>query len=231
MRVENLTHTFEIHNNGPSNIKSLDVMISFPISFLNPLTLERQNIIDFSNVSIKGMYDNQPISIEWTQNNVILIANPIETTTTVAPNTVQNNYNGMDFDASRIGLEYDLNNDVPGSDSINSNGDSSRRRRRHLIDDNNNIYYNRYSQRIVRSLETNIDPFTLGVRMKRDLTNIDDNTLKNLPINRTIFFDCNSMDEQQHCIQAKFTVHNFKHGNQPILISLNFSIDLNRIGE
>lgn len=224
--MENLTHTFEIHNNGPSNIKSLDVIISLPISFLNPWTLERENLIDFGNVSINGMFDNQPLAVEWTKNNIILIPGAIESST--APSsavTKQENFNGMGFDASKIGLEYDLNAGNPSGDSTSSNGDSTRRKR-----SMENVHFNRYSRRVVRSLVTDIDPFTTGLRMKRDLTNIEDSTLKNLPTNRTIFFDCESLDEQ-HCVQAKFTVHNFKRGDQPILISLNFSIDLNRIGE
>lgn len=53
LNVENLTHTFEIHNNGPSTIKALNVEILIPISHLNPWTLEREQLIEFSGISIK----------------------------------------------------------------------------------------------------------------------------------------------------------------------------------
>lgn len=226
LHLENLTHTFEIRNNGPSNIKSLNVFVSIPVSFVNPWTLERENLINFSSISIKGKHNNQPLEVEWTQNNTILIANAIESTS-LTSNIAVDNFNGMQFDASKIGLEYDLNSGDPSSgsgyESIGDNTDSlgvGRRRRRSM-----NRYYSSYLQRIVDSQDE------IGAsRHRRDIFNANDRLLANLPFNRTIYFDCQNA-EQELCLQAKFTVLNFNAGNTPILISLNFTIDLKKVGK
>lgn len=64
-------------------------------------------------------------------------------------------------------------------------------------------------------------------RNKRDINIASD---PNLPSSRTIYFDCQK-SEQEQCLLAKLTVLNFKSGNLPILVSLNFTIDLRKIGE
>lgn len=226
--MENLTHTFEIRNNGPSNIKSLDVLISVPMSFINPWSLERETLIDFNTVSMKSVYNNQPLAVEWTQNNVILITDAVETTTTQQPLIARDNFNGMQFDASKIGLEYDLNS------NDNGNADSARRRRRSIQFDTSTKRYSPYTQRILEAHEfddtTNIlDNFSLG-RLQRDVGANKDAAINNLPVNRTMFFNCENPFEE-YCFQARITVSNFKAGNVPIMISLNFSIDLNKIGK
>lgn len=60
------------------------------------------------------------------------------------------------------------------------------------------------------------------------MSNHDDVILSSLPPNRTIIFDCYD-SEANLCVQAKFSVNNFKVGNIPIQIQLNFSIDLKKI--
>lgn len=52
IRLENITHTFEIRNNGPSTIKNLDVLLSIPVSYLNPWNMQRVEVIDFENVTV-----------------------------------------------------------------------------------------------------------------------------------------------------------------------------------
>lgn len=57
-------------------------------------------------------------------------------------------------------------------------------------------------------------------RLQEDL----DPFLSSLNVNRSIFFDCSLAVD---CIQARITVPNFKViGNVPILISLNFTVNL-----
>lgn len=225
--LENLTHTFEIRNNGPSNIKSLDVLISVPMSFINPWSLERETLIDFSTVSMKSVYNNQPLAVEWTQNNIILITDAVETTTTQPSMIAQDNFNGMQFDASKIGMEYDLN-------SHSDNTDLLRRRRRSVHFDTTTRRYDPYMQRIVES--TGLEGSTIAFdnfsvdRLQRDAGDNKDAAINNLPINRTIFFNCQNPYEE-FCIQARITVLNFKVGNAPIMISLNFSMDLKKMGE
>lgn len=52
IRQENISHTFEIRNNGPSTIKNLDVLLSIPVSYLNPWNMQRVEVIDFENVTV-----------------------------------------------------------------------------------------------------------------------------------------------------------------------------------
>lgn len=47
--------------------------------------------------------------------------------------------------------------------------------------------------------------------------------MNNLPKNRTIFANCSNKFE---CIEAQFIITEFKHSPEPIIIKLNFSLDL-----
>lgn len=204
----------------------MDVIISVPTSFISPWTLERETLIDFNSVAIKGVYNNQPLAVEWTMNNVILIMDAVETTTTPQPLLAQDNFNGMQFDASKIGLEYDLNS--------NDNGDSARRRRRSVPFESTTRGFSPYTQRVLNSEEFGsstaaLDDFTPN-RLPRSAAVNKDAAINNLPINRTMFFNCeNPYDE--FCFQARISVLNFKASSTPIMISLKFSIDLAKIGE
>lgn len=79
-------------------------------------------------------------------------------------------------------------------------------------------YYNRYTRSILDGHDIN----------RRSVSNHDDVILTGLPPNRTIIFDCYD-SEASLCVQAKFSVNNFLVGNTPILIQLNFSVDLHKI--
>lgn len=229
LRVEYITHTFEIRNNGPSNIKSLDVLISVPMSFINPWTVEREKLIDFTGISLKSVYNNQPLTVEWTQDNVILISDAVETTTTTQQSLLaEDSYNGMQFDPSNLGPEFDLNS--------NTNGDPVRRRRRSTFGEPSTRRWSPYMQRILENgdQETDDTPFSFDSlrlnRLERDVGGNKNAAINNLPLNRTMFFDCQKPFEE-HCFQARITALNFKAGNTPIMISLNFTIDLNKIGK
>lgn len=173
------------------------------------------------------MYNNQKLNVEWTQNNTIMILDAMESST-MLPNLPAENYNGMQFDTSRIGLEYDLGGGNPNEGNV---GD--RKRRSAEFSNVRNTHFNPYLMKVVEAnqmddemLWNSISPY----RSKRDIVNANDPLLANLPFNRTIYFDCQNA-EQEQCLQAKFTVLNFRTGNLPILISLNFTIDLAKIGE
>lgn len=184
---------------------------------MNPITLKRDNLIDISAVSIKNMYENQEFNVEWTQNNTILILDAIEsTTTTTSSVTPVEDYNGMQFDASKIGLEYDLS----GGNQNNEELIGERKRRFAIFED---AYFSPYLQKVIH-----MEP-PLDGRYKRDIFNTRDRLLSNLPPNRTIYFDCKDA-EQELCLQGKFTIPNFKM-NTPILITLNFTVDMKKIGK
>lgn len=83
--------------------------------------------------------------------------------------------------------------------------------------------YNRYT-RSVQELN-NIQALQIdGNRLDEDL----DPFISSLNVNRTIFFDCSPMDEG--CFRGRFSVSNFKvTGNVPILVSVNFTLNLDAI--
>lgn len=136
----------------------------------------------------------------------------------------------MQFDASQIGLEYDLS----GGHDAGHTVDGGERRKR-AIEANFRRHYNPYLQQVLNYNEME-DPFSFSLdsniheRYRRDVSTSNDRLLKNLPINRTIYFDCQNAEEEL-CLQAKFTVLNFKADKTPIFISLNFSIDLSKVGK
>lgn len=209
------------------------MFISVPISYLSPWSLERVQLIDPSSISIKSMYKNEQFSVEWTQNNTILILDAVESTTPLL-NAPIADYNGMQFDTSRIGLEYDLNGNN-GEESNTNPGDRRRRRRSAYFEsDSSDAYFNVYTQNIVEPDEINTfawnDGTTFDRRLKRDIFTTDDKILANLPANRTIYFDCQN-EEQEMCLVGKFTVSDFVMDNSPIMVTLNFSINLNRLSK
>lgn len=221
----------QIRNNGPSNIKSLDVFISVPISYLNPWSLDREELIDLKSISIKSMHKNQQFNVEWTQNNTILILDAVVVPTPLM-NVPVTDYNGMQFDTSRIGLDYNLNGDEPTEAATS---DRRRRRRRRAIDaDTSDAYFNLYTQSVVDRQQMErfawSDMATAGGRQKRDIFSTDDRVLANLPANRTIYFDCEN-EEREMCLVGKFTVPDFATDNSPIMVTLNFTINLDRLGK
>lgn len=220
----------QIRNNGPSNIKSLDVFISVPISYLNPWSLDREELIDLKSISIKSMHKNQQFNVEWTQNNTIIILDAVVVPTPLS-NVPVTDYNGMQFDTSRIGLDYNLNGDDPTEAATS---DRRRRRRRTIDADTNDAYYNLYTQSVVDRQQMERFPWsnmaTAGSRPKRDIFSTDDRVLANLPANRTIYFDCEN-EEREMCVVGKFTVPDFATDNSPIMVTLNFTINLDRLGK
>lgn len=191
--------------------------------------MEREQLVDISSISIASMYNNQKLSVEWSQNNTIMILDAIESTTSSTVNVPIEDYNGMQFDASKIGLEYDFSGGSPNS----GDGLGERKRRSAELSNVRGAHYNPYLMKVVQANQMDDEiawDAATPYRNKRDLFNTNDPLLTNLPFNRTIYFDCQNA-EQEQCLQAKFTVLNFKTGNAPILISLNFTIDLNKIGE
>ena len=124
------------------------------------------------------------------------------------------------FDSSKLGFDYDFNSGRPEEQQL---GQTNHRRRRSIWqDDDDNIFrvYNQYTG--------SIDEYHSAYRVATDK---QDQTLKNLPKNRTIFFDCSTAEETNECIEAQFTIHNFRPGSEPISINLNFSLDLSKIGK
>ncbi|KAJ6640903.1 Integrin alpha-PS3 [Pseudolycoriella hygida] len=215
LKLENISHIFEIRNNGPTYLRHVDIILSIPISYQDSYTLIRTDVIAFSNISVKSQYNNQEYDIEWSQNNTILFQNAIESSS--HSTVVVENMNGMDYDPSKIGAEIDLSGGVVTDDNSLIIAHTRRRRSANKYEGSSR-YYNRYTRSILDGHDVN----------RRSVSNHDDVILTSLPPNRTIIFDCYD-SEASLCVQAKFSVNNFQVGNTPILIQLNFSVDLNKI--
>lgn len=168
------------------------------------------------------------MDIEWSQNNTILIPNAVESTST--PSNVAIDNLNMHFDASQIGLEYDLNQGGSTNEfDIITHADNHIGRRKRST--RFGRMYNPYVQQVTeQEQDFSMAPTARHIRSRRGLFDSHEHILNNLPPNRTIHFDCVNAEEGA-CVQAKFTVFNFKTGNVPIFLTFNFSIDLNIIGE
>ena len=216
LRVENLRYTYKIFNNGPSTIKELLVSIQVPTVYI-PKPNFHVPIVDFNEIDMQGLYTNKVYEVNWMKGSQILMQ-ATEGASLTKPGAPDNM--NTHFDSSKLGYDYDFNSGRPDEQL----GQSHHRRRRSIWEDNDddNIYrvYNQYTG--------GIDEYHSSYRVAVDK---EDQTLKNLPKNRTIFFDCSTSEETDECVEAQFTVHNFRPGSEPISISLNFSIDLSKIGE
>lgn len=130
----------------------------------------------------------------------------------------------VSFEDSWINIR--LTRNPPTKDLSNPDNNIGQRRRRELetaVTQNSVNYrnYNKYTQSVLE--------YQAISRRRIDLLK-GDSILSNLPVNRTILFDCYDADAGL-CIKARFSVNNFRTGNSPIYITLNFTVDLSRVGE
>lgn len=205
----------QIHNNGPSSIKSLDVFISLPVSYVNPLTFDREILMDIGSVSIKSAFNGKICDVEWMYyNGTIPILDAIESPTLHAPAELNDLAH---FGASKRELK------VPT-------------KRRSI---GNAHDYNHYLQRIIETDKMTSMPASklvlrdrslLGMQDDENTFDLNDRILADSPSNRTIRFDCNG-PEQQTCLQGRFSVTNFKANDSPILITLNFTVNLRNVAK
>lgn len=175
-------------------------------------------IVDFNQISIKGSYINKVYDVTWSRDNKILVQS-LEESQTDYPIAIDNM--NKNFDSSKLGFDYDFNS---GRQDGQQNLENSNHRRRRSLrqGESDNIFrvYNQYTG--------HVDEYHSSYRVA---SNKEDQTLKNLPKNRTIYFDCSTAEEVGECVEAQFTIYNFRPGSEPININLNLSIDLSKIGE
>lgn len=130
----------------------------------------------------------------------------------------------MAFEQTKVGMDYDHAGSMHiDMNPINFDDPSGRRRRRRDAENAGRVTYrnyNRYTQRVTEDVHQ---------ISRRSAYSVKDVILANLPINRTIMFDCDIAEEGQ-CVAARFSVHNFRVGNIPIIVALNFTVDLSKIG-
>lgn len=218
LRKENIQFDYKIYNNGPSTIKELNVAIQVPSVYM-PKPNYRVPLIDFNELNIRGFYVNKVYDVTWMQDNKVILPS-LESTTNVIVDL--NNLPSHNF-----GYDYGFENkqdEMPNEMIVDTNQQHRRRRSpkmQEVAEDDDRIF------RVYNVYTGSIDEYHSSYRIETDKL---DETLKNLPKNRTIFFDCS--DEEEHeCWEARFTIHNVRPGNEPISITMNFTLDLSLIGK
>lgn len=107
-------------------------------------------------------------------------------------------------------------------------------RLRRSIDDPHDIYFNPYLQRLVEydgsSTKQSSGNWSMFAdeQSDRDLKDLNNRFLSNLPSNRTIYFNYEK-SEHEFCLQGRLKVTNLKANSAPISITLNFTVDLKKI--
>lgn len=177
------------------------------------------DLVKFDDIDIQGFYINKVYEATWNSDSKIWLQSKEGNDNSVILADNQ-------FDSSKMGFDYDMNNDK--TENFDTLGHSNHRRRRRSLwqsegdnDNNENIYrvYNQYTGEI--------DEYSSSYRVSTDK---EDPTLQNLPKNRTIFLDCTD-EAGDECIEAQFIIHNFRPGSEAISINMNFSLDLTKFGE
>lgn len=200
----NVTYQIQVMNNGPSSLRDLTFTLKVPLVYHKPSSAEVLNIINFSDIDISGYYNYKHLDFTWTKDNVILIPNVKEYST--QPPEVDDFYKqSMDFDILSAGHQSH-----PMTDE---SGHSSRRRRSAPAQFNR--YTNQLSQHSI---------------VRRSLVTVNPAILTGLPENRTLFFHC-GQEVQIDCADVSVQIANFKPGNIPIVINMQFVLNLDLVAE
>lgn len=187
----------------------------------SPLKIEK--LIDNKSISVACVYNDQNFNFEWAQDKT-----PVLLDTQEASNTKNNGR--VLYDESQI---FQDNLFSIGENGNGENAMSERKRR--SIELNGKLANIHFDQHLMSGSKKNLASYknlwksTTSYRNKRDIVNVS-SFLPNLPLNRTIYFNCQNA-EPGHCLQAKATLHNIKAKSSPITISLNFTIDLRKVGK
>jgi len=190
-------------------------------------------IVKFDEIDIRGIYTNKVYEATWIEgDNKVRLQTRDENGNSVKSVVIGDNMNLQNnFDSSKLGFDYDFNS--AKTHEYDTLGQSHHRRRRSLWqndkDDTDDYEVNDDKTfRVYNQYTGSIDEYTSSYRVSVDK---EDPILMNLPRNRTIFIDCSQPEDMNECIEAQFTVHNFRPGSEPITISMNFTIDLRKFGK
>lgn len=201
----NVTYQIQVMNNGPSSLRDLTFTLKVPLKYYKPSSTDILNIINFNDIQTTGYYNYKHLDFTWTQNNVILVPNVKEYST--QPPEVDNLY--------KQSMDFDLLSSSSHQDSMTDSNSFSTRRRRSI-----ESQYNHYTNQLSRHS-----------RVRRSLATVNPAILTGLPENRTLFFHCDQEAVQIECADVSVQVANFKPGNIPIVINMQFELDLDLVAE
>uniref|UniRef100_A0A1L8E3W8 Putative vitronectin receptor alpha subunit n=1 Tax=Nyssomyia neivai TaxID=330878 RepID=A0A1L8E3W8_9DIPT len=203
---ENLTHTLEFKNLGPTHLRSSQAQIIFdmPVSLL--VGRRWVNFIHFRNITVDITYKSYKLHVIWSQNDTILIQNPTEYSTSFP--AIPDDLSGINYDTAKMGL------DLMPENTNNDNQDD----------------YNQLSRRR-RGIEstTSFNPYTLSIREDHPSSarSLDDAALGSR-VNRTVFLDCNQVDVS--CIRGSITIPATLSSKDPaVVVKITFPVDLGSV--
>uniref|UniRef100_A0A182NA97 Uncharacterized protein n=1 Tax=Anopheles dirus TaxID=7168 RepID=A0A182NA97_9DIPT len=222
--LQNITYEIQVHSNGPSTFRRLAFALDVPLVYHKPSSGRSFKIINFNDITVAGMYNYKTLDFTWTQNDTILLPNPIEHDSFLPPTVDVEELHRLPSDFELLaagvgGMGGFANENQPAGSYDQDSMTMHRRRRRH-----------------VRSLEPTFNPYTGRLaqhsRARRSLSKVNDATVRGLPGNRTLFFSCAEHGESFiECARLNIAVDIFRPTNVPIVITLNFQLDLDAIGE
>uniref|UniRef100_A0A6B2EME7 Putative vitronectin receptor alpha subunit n=1 Tax=Phlebotomus kandelakii TaxID=1109342 RepID=A0A6B2EME7_9DIPT len=204
---ENLTHTLEFRNLGPTHLRSSLIEVTFDI----PVSLFQDNrwinFIHFGDISAVVHFKSLALIVSWSQNDTILLQNPTEYTTSFP--AIADDLSGNSYDSSKLGLDLNLD--------ANDNN--------HNLDEVNQVFRRR------RNIETStaFNPYTLGLREDHPSSarSLDD-AIFGSRINKTIFLDCNRNDVT--CIRGSVAIpSSMTPKDPPIVVKITFPVDLEAV--
>ncbi|XP_053668619.1 integrin alpha-PS3-like [Anopheles marshallii] len=223
--LHNITYEIQVHSNGPSTFRRLEFTLDVPLVYHKPSSGKSFKIINFNDMVVTGYYNYKTLDYTWTQNDTILLPNPIEHDH-IRPPTV-----GVE-DMHRLPSDFDLlsgggiasagigglaGENQPHAYDPAMAGMHRRRRRESGSQEQS---YNRYTGQL-----------SGHSRVRRSLSKVNDATVEALPGNRTLFFNCAEEDSFIECARLNVAVDIFRPTNVPIIITLHFQLDLDAISE
>ncbi|XP_035895346.1 integrin alpha-PS3-like [Anopheles stephensi] len=224
--LHNVTYEIQVHSNGPSTFRRLGFTLDVPLVYHKPSSGQSYKIISFNNIVVSGYYNYKTLDYTWTQNDTILLPNPIEHDHIVPPTVDVEDMHRLpsDFDllsgGGGAGMGGFASENQPHGYDQSSMG-MHRRRRRGLGHGGSPVHtYNRYTGQL-----------SGHSRVRRSLSKVNDATVQALPANRTLFFNCAQEDAFIECARLNVAVDIFRPTNVPIIITLQFQLDLDAIGE
>lgn len=190
----------------------MDVSVFLPAVCIDSVTFQKEAILDINSLSIESTYNGQKFEVQWLQNNTYLTLNVTDLQNIAPKPHVESNSN-----------ENHLSEDV--TDRLTRS-----------IENRADMHFNRYLQKVIET-EHNETERSDGLSeilpsylRSENALSTNDRIVASLPANRTIYFDCGNQTRQL-CLEEKFRVTNIKASNQPILIIVNFTIDMTKVAK
>uniref|UniRef100_A0A182WB95 Integrin alpha second immunoglobulin-like domain-containing protein n=1 Tax=Anopheles minimus TaxID=112268 RepID=A0A182WB95_9DIPT len=209
----NVTHLVKLHNNGPSGLNGALLVVDVPLSYTPSHLGGRKScqIIKLADLSVRSSYNDTPLAVDWIN---------------------QAAGNGLLKQTVEFYVQKQPEQFIPKVDADE-------------VESPSNIVYNMGSSSpnsVPLEIPHENHPFLFdlegnGARQKRSnlwlqpiRQSVSTNQLDDLPPLRTVHFNCASINRSQvDCLQLQIMLPNFPTTNQPILLELQYKLNLNAL--